>query len=435
MKDDTFTTVGKIEFDESTAEPKIVEVDIKDVPKDKDVTIENAVDKPKKSSGRQLSMQNLFLPNENETVDKRQKLLKRILSAVFIAIVIAALAYTAINDFGSGKEMASAEEIFATLFANWFYLPCAFTALFLAFFCKGLKLSFCAKHLTGKWHFKVCMETAIVGHYYNYVTPLAVGGQPFEIFYLSKHGVHGGVASSLPIATYFSTQFAVTLLGIVAIVFLRFDVLNLDPEFFPKAALNMTTGVAIIGLVLGFLMPIMVVLFCILPRLAASIFYAGVWIGHKIRLVKDPKRTMYRSLRTIINNSRCLKKITRNPLVFIASLIMGFGEQLALLSIAYFTLRFFGFDMPTDGFTEWMQMIQVCAILQAAVSFIPTPGNSGAQELSFYFLFETGLHRGGFTFPAMLTWRLISYYMVLLIGFSFLTSKKHAEKKSLQKFK
>ena len=108
MKDDTFTTVGKIEFDESTAEPKIVEVDIKDVPKDKDVTIENAVDKPKKSSGRQLSMQNLFLPNENETVDKRQKLLKRILSAVFIAIVIAALAYTAINDFGSGKEMASA---------------------------------------------------------------------------------------------------------------------------------------------------------------------------------------------------------------------------------------------------------------------------------------------------------------------------------------
>ncbi|MBQ7924256.1 MAG: flippase-like domain-containing protein, partial [Clostridia bacterium] len=78
----------------------------------------------------------------------------------------------------------------------------------MCFVLKGAKLSVFCKSMTGKFHFKTCFETGIIGHYYNNVTPLAVGGRPFEIYHLSKHGVRGGVATSLPIATFFLNQFA-----------------------------------------------------------------------------------------------------------------------------------------------------------------------------------------------------------------------------------
>ncbi len=103
---------------------------------------------------------------------------------------------------------------------------------------------------------------------------------------------------------------------------------------------------------------------------------------------------------------------------------MSFGEQLSLCSIAYFTLKFFGFDWSSrTGFTEWLQVVQLCFILYAAISFIPTPGNSGAADLSFYLLFDTGLGLsgtnvyGGLAFPAMIVWRFLSFYSFIIIGF------------------
>lgn len=423
-------TVGKIEIDEETLNPKLVEVDIDEMPvndPEADNDVEVALEKMK-SVGKQIVMHKHFIPDDT-SIGERQKRLKKILYIAFVVIILAAVAYTAYRDFGSGKELASASEIFKTLAKNWFYLPCALAALFFSYFFKGLKLSVCAKHLTGNWHLKTCMETGAVGFYYNYITPLAVGGQPFEIYYLSKHGVHGGVAASLPIATFFSSQFAFTALGVIALSLFSTNALNVPAEFFSGSAVAVASGAALLGLALGVIMPLFVIIFSITPRIGTSILHAGIWLGGKFRVIKDPKRTMYKTMRTVISNSKCLKKITSSPLVFISTVLMGACEQLARLSIAYFTLRFFGFDIPeSGGFLEWMQIIQVCVVLEAAISFVPTPGNSVAADISFYFLFETGLKLGGFAFPAMLTWRLLSYYSYLIIGFTMLTVKRHKER-------
>ena len=422
------TTVGKIEIDDKTLETKIVEVDIDEMPIESKPDREADVALSKmKSIGKQIVMHKSFIPDE-VAIDKRQKRVKTILYIAFVIIILAAVAYTAYRDFGSGKELASANDILSTLSKNWFYLPCALAALFFSYYFKGLKLSLCAKRLTGKWHFKTCMETGIVGHYYNYITPLAVGGQPFEIYYLSKHGVHGGVAASLPIATYFASQFAFTALGVAALLLFNTNALGVPEEYFSSSAITVASGAAIAGLLLGIFMPVLVVVFCVMPRVGATIVHTLIWLGGKLRLIKNPKRTMYKTMRTVISNSQCLKKITASPVVFVGTFLMGVCEQLAMLSIAYFTLRFFGFDLPAGGFLEWMQIIQVCVILEAAISFIPTPGNSVAADLSFYFLFETGLKFGGFAFPAMLTWRFLSFYSIIIIGFTFLTVKRHKDR-------
>ena len=56
----------------------------------------------------------------------------------------------------------------------------------------------------------------------------------------------------------------------------------------------------------------------------------------------------------------------------------------------------------------------MCLITYSAISFIPTPGSSGAAEASFYLVFS--ILSGGFLFMGMLLWRFVSFYSIMLIG-------------------
>ena len=153
-------------------------------------------------------------------------------------------------------------------------------------------------------------------------------------------------------------------------------------------------------------------------------------------MIKDVESTTTKTMTTLENNAKCLKQMASRPLVFITTFLLSVGEQLALCSIAYFTLRSFGFDWVSHNFMEWAQVVQLCIILYAAISFIPTPGNAGAADLSFYLLFDTGLmiganKIGGLAFPAMMLWRILSFYSFIIVGFVF-TSVNRKKYKSKQ---
>ena len=122
----------------------------------------------------------------------------------------------------------------------------------------------------------------------------------------------------------------------------------------------------------------------------------------------------------------------KKPLLLITNFLLSCGEQLALVSVAYFTLRSFGFDWPTPGFIEWAQIVVLCLIINTAISFVPTPGSSGAADLSFYLLFSNEL-APGLAFPAMIVWRFISFYFIIILGFIIIKRRKKIDK--LQEFK
>ena len=426
------TIVNKIEFDEITAEPIIVQVPASSIKEQEEQPreikkadfMENS---DAKSIGKQIVMTRfLGISKEDENISKRQKTFKRIFTTVFIVFVLSVFAFTFYNDFFSTeKSYPSASTMIAVLKSNWEFLLYAVFALFLCFFFKGLKLSVMCKAMTGKFHLITCMETGIIGTYYNCITPLAVGGQPFEIYHLSKHGVHGGVASSMPIAAFFLNQLAFVTLGIICLVMFKDNTLEI-PLYIIGVFPTIFTVLAIIGLVCCIILPFSVVVFSLMPKLGAKLVHFVIGIGGKLKIVKDPKNTTKKTIENIFHNSTCLKKLGTNPVVFIVSLILSFADRLAEASIAYFTLRIFGFDLVGNVMIEWMQVVQIVIILYAAISFIPTPGNSGAADLSFYLLFEVGL-LAGFAFPAMILWRLLSFYSYIIIGFVFTTLKKKSD--------
>ena len=437
-KDKEKIVYEKIEIDENTAEPKIVDVPIKNVEDNFDKT--ETLPPPHEdmeSAGKQIIMNKLFGledEKEDENVSKRQKLFKKLSSTFFVMFVGIVLGVTVYKDFFSGtKELLPIKDLLSVLKNNLPFLLLAIVALFLCYFFKAFKLSFFCKRETGKWYFKTCLGTATIGHYYNYITPLAVGGQPFEIYHLSKNGVSGGVAASLPIASFFLQQFAFVLLAIASLIIYNTNLLN-SPQtlrFFPAGL----TVAAIIGIVCCFTVPFLVVLFCIFPKISYKIVYFVIWLGNKIGLVKDKDALVKKTNENILQNSKSLKHFVKNPFVLIISLLISIAENLALCSIAYFSLKFFGYNLDANYYViELAQVCVVCILLYAAISFIPTPGNSGAADLSFYLLFESGLATiGNVAFPALMTWRFMSFYSFIIIGFIFTKVNKAKEKKRSNK--
>lgn len=427
----------KIEINDKTCEPKIVKINpkkVKNTPLDYKDYPQPEIKSPTNQPESQIVMNRVLGMDKTnfDSINRRQKMFKNVFTILFFGVVIGVLIYTFLHDFVfGGQKVIGFGDFMKILSGTWYYLIFALISLAFCFIFKGLKLSILCKKITRKWHLKTCVETAVVGLYYNNVTPLAVGGQPFEIYHLSKHGVHGGVASSLPIATYFLSQFAFVILGVTAITTFNVNSLNTNSDLIAKFPPTFT-WLGSIGLFLCMLMPLLVMIFCMMPKFGSSVVRKIVGIGGKLHLVKDVQATSNKTIKTVVQNTLCLKNIAKAPSLFIANLILGFGEHLALCSIAYFTLRFFSFDMPeVGGFMEWLQIVQICMILYSAISFIPTPGNSGAADLSFYLLFTWGITYSGGAFTAMLVWRILSFYSFIIIGFIFTKSKKSAERKKL----
>lgn len=427
--------ITKIEFDSETSEPEIVELSKKELDKlDKKEAqlsqshkkaIEQATKKAEKAmamTGTQIMMGKL----DEENVSKRQRKFKLIMTIAFFVLIVGVLAFTFVNDFFlTERDPVSFKDILNTLSANWYYLLFALFALGGCYLFKGLKLSVLCKKLTGKWHFKTCIETGALGHYYNNITPLAVGGQPFEIYYLSKHGVHGGVAASLPIITFFLNQLAFVGLGVASLMLLPLNSFNnatgvLHPTI---------TVISIIGLICCLIVPGMTVLFSAWPSVGSKLVSFVIKLGAKLKIVKNQKVTTFKTMKNVLQNSRCIKKAATSPIVFILEVLLSFCEQISLSTIAFFTLRFFGWNIIGTGFFyEWIMVLQLCIIIYSAISFIPTPGNSGAADGLFYILFSAPL-ASGLAFPAMMTWRILSYYSFIIIGFFFLKAKKRSDKK------
>ena len=191
------------------------------------------------------------------------------------------------------------------------------------------------------------------------------------------------------------------------------------------------TVMAIIGLSLCFIMPFLVFVFCLMPKFGAMLVHLATYVGGKLRLIKNPKRLNYKYTKNIVHNTQCLKKIFTKPIHAILCFVLSFGEHIASASIAYFALKVFGFDSGTNNpLLEWLQIVQITLMLTYAISFIPTPGNAGAADLSFFLLFSTNL-AAGFAFPAMMVWRLMAFYSYIVIGFLFATIKKSADKRVL----
>ena len=326
--------------------------------------------------------------------NRQNKKKNRIWTVLFVLINIAVIAATAFNEF-SGNKAAGTIELRFTRRAL-FFLACTALCFVVLLFAESLKYLLMMKSLGEKVSFRVAFETAALGKYYDSITPSGAGGQPFQIYWLHKHGYSSGGSSAMTIAGYVTMQAGFILLALGTFVSER----SVDLE-----AIRYT---AYFGLLLFSLIPCLVVLFSFMPNTVKKLISGAIRLGARIRLVKKPEEATERVIRMLDSYHQSFRVISRDRVTLFLLMVLSLVYRIALCSMPYFVLKMFGAPV------SFLHIFSSTIYIYASIALIPTPGNAGAAEGAFYLVFSAMGSDG--VFWAMLIWRIFCHYSFIAVG-------------------
>lgn len=332
--------------------------------------------------------------------DKKKRRLKSIALLAFNVLVIAVII---VVEFTSNDQHVSIGTVLGTWGENWYFIVALLGLVVAYYLCLTIRISLLIRATTGRPRRKLSFSTAVLGKYYDNITPLGSGGQPFQMFNLGRK-LDVGLATSIPTADFIIHQLVFVLLFFAAVI-----INALSPT--PMIESNFIKVFAYIGVVFYAAIPLVVILFSIFPGGITAIAKFFCRIGHKLHLIKDLEKAEDKVISAVKKYTTSLKNVSKKKSYLLLSALISAVCWIAFHSLPYFVLRVCGVEGVDYLSTVVMSIFAYCAI-----TFIPTPGNAGAAEGAFYIIFSS--LTGGFLFWGTILWRFCNYYLPLLSGFS-----------------
>lgn len=353
-----------------------------------------------------------MLSKEKESFLPQKTWKRSLMIVLFVALNIAVIAITAVSEFGNSQNAAELSEVKI----DWWLLIPAALCFVVAIILEIAKYVLMMRRMSGtnkktrREDWKIARRTVLLGRYYDNITPAAVGGQPFQIYYMRKYsGLASGDATSIPIFGMISGQIGFLVLAIICFIF--GNVADNNP------ALLVT---AWIGLLFYAFWPMMVVGVSFFPNPTTKFLKFGIKILAKIKVIKNRDVTLKKVEYEITEYADSTKMILKNRGLFAQVIVLSIIFNALIASIPFFVLTAFG------GEVGYLECFATTVAVMSSVYFVPTPGNAGAAEGTFFVVFSA--LSDGYVFWAMLIWRFFSYYIYIIMG-PIIYFLMHLEKK------
>lgn len=341
------------------------------------------------------------LENAKEKVVVQKKNKTKWLNLLFFVINIIVLAVVLIYQ-GSNFGVASLEEL--TQNAKLSYLLYPFLVFALIMGVETFRTHILLYKSTKQTRLALCYKSSALSRYYDCITPFATGGQPFEIFYLHSRGVHGGIATSIPLTKAIFNNIAFSLIAVIVLIF--------NHDLFGAELQTVLVVWGIVSLCISCLILLVLILFGISKRFMPKCLMFLLKLGYKMKIVKDYHVTFNKCMRTILEYQKSTKYYVTNIWITIVSLLCS-AVNVLLRSIIPFLLYIAFSETVTASIM--LEILCKFILVELATKYIPIPGGTGVAEISFSALFSS-LFSDGTLFWAMLFWRIMNYFMYLLQG-------------------
>ena len=281
-----------------------------------------------------------------------------------------------------------------------------------------------------KVRFIDALKISCVGVFFSAITPSNTGGQPMQLYLMSKMNISVGFGSACMTQKFIVYQFVTMAFSVLAII-LNFQHFSIAFQGFWASAF----------VVLGFLVQLgltaLLLIVCYSERLTGKLLGFVAKLLRKLR-VRDSDRKiakLTREFHMFLDSNRMLAQ-NKKRMVMIYSLVAV--QVLLILSVPFFV--YLAFDMPRIASAagqpvgNWFDFICIQSFVLFTSNLIPLPGASGGAEAAFA-LYYSGFFMGK-TKPAIVAWRFITYYgsIILTAPFSYYTrGHKKAEQEQNQK--
>lgn len=261
------------------------------------------------------------------------------------------------------------------------------------------------KTYRSRWH--LSYKSASTLRYYDAVTPLSSGGQAFMATYLAGRDVPGSTALSIPVAKLVFQQIAWLVISGVCLII----------SFSSGISKTFVSASSIIGFVLAFLMMSFILFLSLSKKFGRKLVTGILKLLAKMKLIKSYEKTYDKVMNLVEDYQNIIKEYSKSLGDVVYQIFLHAIRIFCLYCIPYFIYLAFPYNGGKIG--SFGEFFVYTALIDLAASFIPLPGGTGMNEITFSALFADYL--GGYTFWALLLWRFCSYYFYLLQGIAVIS--------------
>ena len=320
---------------------------------------------------------------------------KYILSILLFGLLLALTFYMIFKD----QDLLSV--LPQVLKANPLYIALGIVFMFGFLCCEAANIYFLTTAFGEKARFLNCLKYAFVGFYFSGITPSSSGGQPAQVYYMSKDKIKVGAATLSFLIMLASLQFVTLILGVVMLLVKGGIVF---------ANMGGIWALFIYGSLFYIFLILLLLCAIFSQSLLKKLVVGTVALLARLHLVKNQYSTTKKVMGMIQNYISCAGYIKQNPLMLFKTMGISTCQILFQFSVPFFVYKAFGLH----GF-GYLDILALQTILTICVSSLPLPGAVGASEGSFLKMFYV-IFGAELVLPAMLLNRGISFYLLLIVS-------------------
>lgn len=289
------------------------------------------------------------------------------------------------------------------------WLLVAFSLILSYWFLKGLVLYYCISKIDTKYTQAQGIHLMMTTQFFHAITPYAAGGQPWQIYKLSKDGLTLGQSTNVVIQDFIAYQVALVLLGGLAIVSnFIFHILPSN-DFLGKLTIA------------GFTFNVLVIVFLFFlafnKKWNKKIIDGVIKFLSKLKIIKDKEKLFEKSEEFIQNFHESAIILFNSKFNMVRIIFLNFMALIGQYLIP-FTLM-----MGLGIYVNPLVVIVTSAYVMLIGSMVPIPGGTGGLEYSFMSFFKNFIPSSKLSI-IMIVWRTVTYYFGILIGGIVLNIRK-----------
>ena len=322
------------------------------------------------------------------------------ISAVIVIVLTAVVVYFLTNELrGKGEQLKLALQ-----HLDWRWLFLGLLMMIISFFLESAATYAMLNQADRKKTSVVALlRVPLLNQLGTGVTPFATGGQPAQLYGLTRSGVEAGRALSVILMKFLVYQVVVVVCFVIGYFAAEhFIYAQVDPTFatFIPFAIAIH-AVVIVGIVLVMFWPALTIRIVDMVSPLFKKFMSEVRYRRLIRTVKQKIDNFHQESRRVISSWESLLGGT-----FFTTL-----QLIVFYMIPYFVIRAFGYSETNP----WL-IVTLNIMIVMVISLFPIPGGVGGAELSFQLLFSPFVKNPATLILVILIWRLITYYFGLFAG-------------------
>lgn len=303
------------------------------------------------------------------------------------------------------KEQNINDIVHYVLQANKFYVGIAVIMVFLFVCGESVIIHYLMHRFSYRIPLRTCIRYSFIGFFVSYITPSASGGQPAQMYYMSKDGIKVSESSLVLMVVTIAYKGVLLFLCAFAMLFEYSFIL----EYMAKSVvLILVFGIIANTVVVGLL------LFVIFKQSFAKTILVTpiIWLGKK-KIIRNYQKWTKKVLAGVMKYENGAKYLKENKHVFFNVLLMTMVQRFLIMLVTYYVYKAFGLS----GFSM-LEIVSLQIMITMCTDCLPLPGGMGASESIFVLCFNDIFVKNGiqFVLPGMVLSRGISFYLVIVVG-------------------